>query len=420
MPTKNDAAWEHLFDQYRILEQIEQRGFYEISSQVINRLREARLMTKFDNKSQLPRSFATNNLSILPITRGSYLIAEFESFLDFNIDEPATLNIDFPPHIESLDYRDITSEASAINCTFVSRILNDFTGEENLYPTVSGRMSSSAFNFGINGVNFRVNVNNSQIEIDGGYEGAESLTLIEAKNYISQDFLIRQLYYPFKLWTNKIQKRIRSVFLTYTNGVFHLREYSFENSDHYNSLRLIRQRKYSFGDNHINIERIQVVLNETVVAPEPETPFPQADSFERIINLCELLKQRGGLTKEEITLNYGFTERQTHYYTAAGRYLGLIEAPTGQERCYTLSLRGDNIFNLPISGRQIEFIQLILSHGAFKRTLEQYLENGIMPDGNTIVNIMNELNLRLSETTCHRRVSTITGWINWIISLIEE
>ncbi|HPS30829.1 MAG TPA: hypothetical protein PLZ43_11275 [bacterium] len=296
MPTKNDAAWEHLFDQYRILEQIEQRGFYEISSQVINRLREARLMTKFDNKSQLPRSFATNNLSILPITRGSYLIAEFESFLDFNIDEPATLNIDFPPHIESLDYRDITSEASAINCTFVSRILNDFTGEENLYPTVSGRMSSSAFNFGINGVNFRVNVNNSQIEIDGGYEGAESLTLIEAKNYISQDFLIRQLYYPFKLWTNKIQKRIRSVFLTYTNGVFHLREYSFENSDHYNSLRLIRQRKYSFGDNHINIERIQVVLNETVVAPEPETPFPQADSFERIINLCELLKQRGGLT----------------------------------------------------------------------------------------------------------------------------
>jgi hypothetical protein len=39
---------------------------------------------------------------------------------------------------------------------------------------------------------------------------------------------------------------------------------------------------------------------------EPELPFPQADRFDRVINLCELLKQKGFLSKEEITQNYDF------------------------------------------------------------------------------------------------------------------
>ena len=43
-----------------------------------------------------------------------------------------------------------------------------------------------------------IKVNNSQIEIDGGYEGAESLTIIEAKNNIADDFIVRQLYYPYE------------------------------------------------------------------------------------------------------------------------------------------------------------------------------------------------------------------------------
>jgi len=84
-----------------------------------------------------------------------------------------------------LIYKDITSEATAINCAFVSKILHDFTEEENLLPTVSGRMGSSSFSFDINSSNglSRINVENSQVEIDGGYEGDSSLNLIEAKNY---------------------------------------------------------------------------------------------------------------------------------------------------------------------------------------------------------------------------------------------
>ena len=45
----------------------------------------------------------------------------------------------------------------------------------NIYNKVSSQMQNIA-------------VVNSQIEIDGGYEGFDSLTLIEAKNSLSTDF----------------------------------------------------------------------------------------------------------------------------------------------------------------------------------------------------------------------------------------
>lgn len=425
--SKNDLAWEKIFEKHKILDKILKDGHIEITATKINEFREARLMTKFDHKSQLPKLFADNKLSILPTSRGSYVIGEFETFCDFNTDDIEVSPIEFPTFLESLDYRDITSEATAINCAFVSKILHNFTGEENLLPTVSGRMSSSSFNFGINSTKglFSINVGNSQVEIDGGYEGDTSLNLIEAKNYISDDFLVRQLYYPFKLWSGKIQKQVRPIFLTYSNGVFHLREYAFPNVNHYNSLVLIRHRKYVVQEGSFNLEALSQIIDITKTVNEPEIPFPQADSFERVINLCELLKQKEFISKEDITQNYDFDGRQTDYYSNAGKYLGLIEIRrdplTGQTGCF-LTTKGKQVFNLNLIDRQKEFVKLIVSHKAFKETLKLYLDNGEMPNKETIVEIMKRSKLYNvgSDTTYFRRASTIIGWTNWIINQIEE
>ena len=164
---KNDIAWEQIFEKHRILDKIEIKGRASISSADINKYREARLMTKFDHRSQLPKLFIDNNLSILPTSRGTYEIGTFETFCDFNKEEVDATPIDFPTFLESIDYKDITSEATAINCAFVSKILHDFTDEDSLLPTVSGRMSSSLFNFKINSNKglFDVKVGNSQIEM---------------------------------------------------------------------------------------------------------------------------------------------------------------------------------------------------------------------------------------------------------------
>lgn len=427
---KNDIAWEKIFEKHKILDRILKDGHIEITATKINEFREARLMTKFDHKSQLPKLFAENKLSILPTSRGGYVIGEFEAFCKFNSNDIEVTPIEFPTFLESLDYRDITSEATAINCAFVSKILHDFTNEENLFPTVSGRMSSSSFSFGINSPKglFNINVGNSQVEIDGGYEGDNSLNLIEAKNYISSDFLVRQLYYPYKLWSGKIQKQVRPIFLTYSNGVFHLREYAFSNIEHYNSLVLIKQKKYAIQEGSFNLEALSQIIDTTKLTKEPEIPFPQADSFERVINLCELINQNQVMTKEQYLQDFDFgaiDPRQHDYYTNAARYLGLVDKiqdTTTKQTCFILSKLGQKIMNTSLIDRQREFIKLILLHKAFKDVLRLHLDNGEMPNKEIIVEIMKRSKLYNvgSDTTYFRRASTIIGWTNWIINQTEE
>lgn len=422
--SKNDIAWEAIFEKYRILDRLAKNDRVSISSMEINEFREARLMTKFDHRSQLPELFVEHKLSILPTSRGTYEIGAFETFCDFNKEDVEIVPVNFPTFLESIDYKDITSESIAINCAFISKILHDFTGEENLFPTVSGRMSSSLFDFAINSKQktFRINVENSQIEIDGGFEGDNSLNLIEAKNYISDDFLIRQLYYPYRLWSDKIVKRVRPIFLTYSNGIFDLREYEFTNPELYNSIRLLQHKKYALQERYINIENIQNIFDNVQVTKEPELPFPQADSFERVINLCELLKQKGFISKEDITHNYDFDHRQTDYYSNAAKYLGLIEGRCeNQQIGCTLTQDGIRIFNLPIVERQLEFVRLILSRAAFKNTLKLYFDKGDVPTKDEVIEIMKDARLYNidSEQTYRRRASTVISWINWILELIE-
>ena len=111
MKTKNDTAWEKLFDTYSINEAIGENGFYEITAGLINPLRESRLMTKFDHKSNLPEIFKKNDLSILPTKRGTYLIGSFNAYNDVCYKEQKIKQISFPPQIESIDLNNIYSEA---------------------------------------------------------------------------------------------------------------------------------------------------------------------------------------------------------------------------------------------------------------------------------------------------------------------
>lgn len=421
--TKNDDAWGKLFDKYDIINHVEKNGQFIITSTQINEFREARLMTKFDHRINLPKLFSKNKLSILPISRGSYIISNFDAYKDFEALNHKIFKVSFPEHIESIDYKNITSEAMAINCAYISNIFSDFTEDYNLLPTVSGRMSSNAFSFNIKNIStntkFRIDVLNSQIEVDGGFEGIESLCLVEAKNFISDDFIIRQLYYPFRLWQNNITKKVRTIFLVYSNGIFSLYEYEFQDPFNYNSLVLIKQKNYSIESVNITFDEILNVLNRVKTIEEPKIPFPQADSFKRVINLCELLAE-GEKSRDEITLNYAFDPRQTNYYTDAGRYLGLIDKKIENKKpIYLLSNEGHKILNLTYKSRQLKFVELILKHEVFVKVFKKYLENEKMPSKSEIVEIMKKSNLYNidAESTYERRASTVSGWINWILEL---
>lgn len=426
--TLNDKAWEELFEKYNIVTQVEENGSFKISAKQIKECREPRLMTKFDHTVNLPELFKKNNLSILPVTRGDYIISHFKAYHKFESSDVGVTKVSIPSYIQSLDYSNITSEAVALNCAFATGIIEDFIEDEQLVPTVSGRMSSGMFDFDIldtSSKNHRqVNVVNSQIEIDAAYEGVKYLSLIEAKRDLSDDFLVRQLYYPFRTWCEKVTKEIKPVFLVYSNGIYRLYQYKFENPMDYNSLMLVKQRNYTIEeDTLITTEDVERILKSTAIISEPDDiPFPQADSFERVVNLCELLNQHN-MTKSEITIKYDFDERQTDYYTNAARYLGLVEKKKDNDDIlYQLTLQGQEILQKCYKQRQLDFCYLILQHKLFADVLSEHFETGVMPSKEEIVNRMKLSNVYnvVSDATYKRRASTIRGWVEWIINLIND
>lgn len=440
----NEEAWNALFAKYHIHDAIVKDGFYQISSDAIKEFREPRLMTKFDFRSQLPSAFKELHLSILPITRGDYIISDIKTFETLSDSTAAPLiEKTIPNSIESLDFSSITSEAMAINCAYVTGILTDFVDEENLLPTVNGRMKSDAFSFTIDRNEegrqpLSVNINNAQIEIDAGFEGDASLILLEAKNKVCVDFMVRQLYYPYRKWEQRMHKTVKPVFFEYSNGIFCLREYMFCDLNHYNSLSLVRQKKYRLRDDevHINTQTLQELLYNTPYVSEPiSIPFPQADSFERVINLCEVLYNREYdlFTKEVLNFDMdftgqdSFTSRQVDYYTNAAIYLGLVnKVETGRRSepdWFELTEEGRGALSTKsINARQIIYIRAIISHQVFARVLRLYLDNAETPTKEEIVSIMRECDLRNMNTDSMfwRRASTVKSWIEWIVRAMDE
>lgn len=383
-------------------------------------------MAKFDHTVNLPKIFADNHLAILPITRGDYVISHFEAYHRFEDSDMSITRLSLPNHIQSLDSNNIPSESIALNCAVAAGVIADFLEEDNLFATVSGRMGSGNFGFDIinteNQLPCHINVSNSQIEIDAAYEGIGCLALFEAKRDLSEDFLVRQLYYPYRVWQNRVTKVIRPLFLVYSNGIYRLYEYQFQNPNNYNSLVLIKQRNYSVEDTAIDLIDIETVLNSVQSVVEPEIPFPQADSFDRVINICELLTEQD-LNRNEVTDEYAFDARQTNYYTDAARYLGLLEK--GRENgvpLYKLTDFGKRAMSLSYKQRQLEFCRCILSHNVFSETLKKWLSAGNIPCTNEIIQVMKTSRLYHveSDNTFERRSSTIKGWLNWILGLINE
>jgi hypothetical protein len=420
----NDAAWESLFDKYHILAEIERNGQFVISANQIKEFREPRLMTKFDHKINLPNIFVANNLSILPITRGDYVISSFSAYKEFDEPSQDVQRISIPAHIQSLMPQFLVSEAIALNCANACGILNDFLEDDELVPTVSGRMSSGSFEFGINTAlgTKNITVSNSQIEIDAAYEGIHYLSLFEAKRDLSDDFLVRQLYYPFRVWSERVTKTVKPVFLIFSNGMFNLYQYQFEDPQNYNSLRLVKQKNYVIAT-EICLADIENLLKTVPLVQEPDISFPQADRMSRIVNLIELLNEKP-MTKQDITSEYAFDERQTNYYTDAGRYLGLIDKTHDEDGkiLFQLSACGHRIMGLEYKARQLALVTQILMHKVFNETLKLHLQCGEMPDKQTIIQIMKRSNLYRVEadSTYLRRSSTVVGWVNWILGIIEE
>ena len=409
---RNDYGWLRVFRHKKLND----AGFFRITAAELKELslREPRLMAKHDSTAMRPWIFKELGLNIIPLSRFEYLVGKFNLFAKFP--EPETLGpiryMPFPNDIESLNPNEITSESAALNASALSNILDDFLETSTLQATVAGRMSTGNIDVRLACGDYQVS--KAQMEIDAGLESSDLLGLIEAKNHLSEDFNIRQLYFPFRRFSQTISKPVAPVYQVYSNGVFHLYRFDFDDVLRPESIRLVKSARYTLTPSNITLDVIGKLLKTVSIAAEPDAiPFPQADSFARVINLCEQL-QNSALTVEEITENYDFTSRQTNYYTGAAKYLVLV---TDKNRTWSLTELGSKVMRLERNERNLELIKALLRHEVFHAVLAQALEKGKVPDRSTIVSIMEASNLELSASTVQRRAGTVLSWMQWVWSL---
>lgn len=427
--TKLDTnkAWKKLIEKYNIIEKIENEGQFRILSKQIKEFREPRLMAKWDSTETLPKALKNNNLNILPDSRSSYILSDFELYEKFpqtyeNVNKMKQVNV---PHYETLDINNITSESNAINLLLLSNILDDFLEVERNVQTFNGRMGSGNFDFYVNTKHGKekISVNNAQIEIDAGFENDESVVIMEAKNVVYPDFHIRQLYYPYRLWRERVKKPIRLVFSVYSNKIYRLYEYEFESLEDYSSIKLIKSKNYSFEDTKITQEDLIQVYKNTIVKTDDRmengrVPFIQADTFENIIALLEQLYENS-MNIYEIAEFLNFDPRQSDYYFNAGKYLGLFEKIKDVEKgevLVHLTDLGKKIFKMNYKERQLKLVELILEHKIFNDFFFSALIKDELPSRDLVKNKMREYNV-CSENLVSRRSSSVLSWLKWMIDL---
>lgn len=432
-----DRKWVRIFEDYNVLDIIDRDGAFTITAKQINEYKEARLMTKFDYITQLPDIFYYNNLSILPTKRGEYIIGPFSAYKGMRTQDRTLLEnreeVPFPSWIDTIDPKNITSESTMLNAAaasgMIQRALNIDDGE--LVHTVSGRMSSDSFSFNIGGKykgsprNYMLDVTNAQVEVDGGFETHDKLILFEAKNNTTDTFLIRQLYYPYQLWARQLNKEVVPVFLQYANETFNFSIFRFNDVNDYNSLELVDRRNYIFGAEHTSMDDIVRVLKRTKIVKEPKgIPIPQANSFNKVLGVLESIKEskNGIVTNEDLTLENDYVLRQADYYTRAGMYLELIERVN---RGYILSKNGREYLNKNRKDRNLFITELLLRHKPIRMVFEKGLERLKPLTGPEAFRLLEEHEDRnettnLNETTRDRRAGTISSWVRYIFSLVDD
>jgi len=398
--------------------ELERRGYFYIGARELEQLsgRQPRLMAKHDFSTSRPWIFQRLHLGIVPVSRGEYLVGRFnlyERFPETQRGEVRTLEL--PAGLDTLSLEAVSSEAVALNGASASGMLEDFLGCGPLQATVAGRMSTRGLKVRLPDLGVNVAVDRAQMEIDGGFESLEHLVLVEAKNHLSDDFNIRQLYFPYRRFQQRLAKDVVPVYLVYSNGIFHLYRYEFRDPADFRSIALVDSARYALSASTLDAQAALDIVRAVEPEPEPAVPFPQANSFERVVNLLELIALQP-LSKAEITQRYDFDPRQADYYANAARYLGLAEPV---EDTWEPTEHGRRVIEQPQrDARNAALIRALAARRVFREVLELSLARGAVASTAEICAAMEGLGLSLA--TSRRRASTVARWTQWVLNTVAE
>ena len=422
-PLSINDSWQLLFERHAILDHVAQYGSFEISARQINTVREARLMAKFDESHNLPQIFRSHNLSILPISRGSYTIGPYTTFqaLDYaNHDTPLQpIRI---PTLDTLQSHDIHSEAEALLFLRNSGVWAEICGSPDVYATLQGRRASGHFQFTIARTTpprqATITVDNAQIEIDAGYETRTQVFLCEAKNRPVSELNIRQLYYPYRFAQTLTTKPIIPISVIYSNYTFFVTRFTVNDPRDFNSLTVSKRYAYTIDTTPLTFSDLELIWHQTQPAAATayaDIPFPQADNLLLVIHLVKKIA-RAPLTTSEITEFLGYDKRQADYYANAGRWLGLLDAHK------QITQRGTQFTQATPHHQKIQLITTLFATPFFYEMAKFLITQHTVPTKDFIFAQM-QSHTQLgayNQTTQRRRANTVYSWLRWVSQQLHD
>jgi hypothetical protein len=402
MANRFHQAWERIFeaknfDLFADVHYISATEIKEITGE------EPRLMAKADSSKDVPAVMRDNGYFLLPVNNGKYAIVRGKGFHEL---EDISSPIEFSSRIKfnlSTAMRN-TSEMQYLDYCFASGLIEEVIDRGVLYSSIRGRERSGKFSFTVNKTELHVDW--VQIEVDLGLEGEDCVVLLEAKVRDMKDFIIRQLYYPYRRFTNLPgDKKIIPAFFTYDSALqtYNFWIYEFVDLKNYNSLRLIKTLSYQ-----ITTKNELTLADVTSPTVEYSNVIPQANDLDKVIEL--VFKVSEGLNNAALIADYfSFDKRQSSYYREAAEALGLINR-NGNE--YMLTAAGSHLTSLQTQERNIYVTQILSDFKLIREGLETIKREGtiVKKDLEKLI----ETSSNLSGTTIQRRAHSLMSWYKWI------
>lgn len=366
---------------------------------------EPRVMAKIDAAADLPDVFRRNGYFILPVKNGEYAIVRGEGF--HTLEAPG-----FPleKHVSRIKFHLTTAARGAgemqyLDYSFYSGAIEKIIGKSPLYQSIRGREYSKQFQFKVARTPLRVA--SVQFEVDSGLEGEDSIVLVEAKVKTPEDFIVRQLFYPYRHFCMvSPEKQIIPVFFTYepADMVYNFWIYEFTDPSNYNSLRLKQARSLKI------ISQKELSLDDFKArgVARKKDLVPQANDLNKVIELVFKI-QEGVDNYRAIAGHFGFDARQSSYYREAAESLGLVYADAGK---YRLTDYGRKLVDLPVEKRHLFVADLLSDFSLVKEGFELLHKKSVLTQKN-LEDIIRKYS-GLSGSTVTRRAGSLAAWFKWI------
>ena len=189
---------------------------------------EPRLLCKMDNSKSRPQVFQDNNLYLISIKNGTYVIMKENIYVPLPTFEIPPQQINKIHQSLILDIGQ--SESSMLDNLQHNKVLDQIIGEPVLFGPLLGGRHRCSFDTMLGP--HQLEIRGSQYETDGCYETENYICLVEAKSIECQDFNIRQLYYPYREVYNTVgdKKTIIALFIYQDRkNVIHVHKYQWIN-----------------------------------------------------------------------------------------------------------------------------------------------------------------------------------------------